>query len=105
MITARAWLAGTDLTRWIALRRADEGGVALLEGSYYHHGRAVPHYLNAPFAGLLDGGMLTLADPDAAGMRAVTLTEEGRTLYAVLCGKCRVSSASSGEGAVAPSAS
>ncbi|MGH4016607.1 MAG: hypothetical protein ACRDSL_22280, partial [Pseudonocardiaceae bacterium] len=83
-------LAGTDLTMWIALRRADEGGVALLEGSYYQHGRAVLHYLNAPLTDLIEAGMLTLAeaDPDAAGMRAVTLTEDGRKLYAVLCGEC-----------------
>lgn len=85
----RAPLATTDLTVWLALRRANEGGVALLDSSYYQHGRPVPHYLNAPFTDLVDAGRLTLADvdPDAAGMHKVTLTDAGRELYATLCGK------------------
>ncbi|MGH3932434.1 MAG: hypothetical protein ACRDTF_20945 [Pseudonocardiaceae bacterium] len=80
---------GTDLSMWLALRRVNEGGVALLEGFYYHHGRAVPHYLDSPLTDLVGAGYLTLgeAGPDAAGMRKVTLTGQGRELYAVLCGK------------------
>ncbi len=46
---------------WIALRRVKEGGMALLEGSYYHHGRAVPEYLNAPFTEHVKHGRLALA--------------------------------------------
>lgn len=83
----------TDLTVWLALRRANEGGVALLDGSYYQHGRAVPHYLNAPLTELANAGRLTLtdADPDTAGMQKITLTYDGRELYATLCGKRGVS--------------
>jgi len=86
-------LAIGDLTAWLALRRVNEGGVALLDGSYYHYGRAVPHYLNAPLVDLVKAGWLMLAevDPEVGGMRKVTLTEGGRELYATLCGKRGVS--------------
>lgn len=82
-----------DLTAWLALRRVNEGGVALLDGSCYHYGRAVPHYLNAPLVELVKTGWLMLAeaDPEVGGMRKVTLTEGGRELYATLCGKRGVS--------------
>ena len=88
----RAVLASGELTLWVALRRVDEGGVGWWEGSYYHHGRAVPEYLNAPFAELVKAGWLVLAqaDPDSVGPRRVMLTEHGRALYAVLCGKSDV---------------
>ncbi|MGQ0775133.1 MAG: hypothetical protein ACT4NY_12060 [Pseudonocardiales bacterium] len=63
--------------------------MALLEECYYHHGRAVPHYLNAPLAKLVETERLALveAGPDTVGIREVTLTDQGRELYAVLCGK------------------
>lgn len=88
-MTEQAPLTTTDLTAWLALRRTNEGGVAMLDGSYYHHGRAVPHYLNASFTDLVDAGQvaLTEADPDAAGMQRARLTDDGRELYATLCGK------------------
>ena len=86
-------LARMDLTAWIALRRVNEGGVALLEGSYYHHGRPVPEYLNAPFTELIGARYLMLADadPGAEIMQQVRFTQEGRQLYAELCGKRGVS--------------
>lgn len=92
-MTEQIPLIAANLTAWLALRRVNEGGVALLDGSYYHHGRPVPHYLNAALTDLIDAGRLTLAeaDPDSAGMRKVTLTDVGRKLYATLCGKRGIS--------------
>lgn len=86
---AQAPLVSSDLTAWIALRRVNEGGVTLLDESYYHYGRPVPEYLNAPFAELVEAGRLTVAkaDPDTAGMQRIRFMQEGRDLYAVLCGK------------------
>lgn len=71
--------------------------MALLDGWYYHHGRAVPSYLNTPLAELVETDRLRLAevDPDEAGMRQVMFTESGREWYEVLCGKRGVSSDSS----------
>jgi len=92
-MTEQLPLITANLTVWLALRRVTEGGVALLGGSYYQHGRPVPHYLNAPLKDLIDAGRLTLAEADlnSAGMRKVTLTDVGRELYATLCGKRGVS--------------
>lgn len=89
------WAQTADLTVWLALRRANEGGVTLLDGSYYQHGRAVPHYLNASLIDLVDAGRLTLtdADPDTTQIQKITLTDAGRELYATLCGKRGVSPA------------
>lgn len=83
-----------ELAAWIALRRVNEGGVAMLDGAFYHHGRAVPCYLNTPLAELVKTGWLSLteAEPNAAGMRQVMFTENGREWYEVLCGKRGVSS-------------
>lgn len=85
----RAPLVSGDLMAWLALRRVHEGGVTLLEDSYYHHGHALPHYLNAPLTELLNAEQLVLAeaDPHTAGMQQVRFTQEGQDLYAVLCGK------------------
>lgn len=85
----RKLLAGNDLRRWLALRRVNEGGVTLSGGFYYHHGRAVPHYLDAPLTSLVETGRLALGEAglDAGGMQQVGFTERGRELYAVLCGK------------------
>ena len=83
-----AALKSGELMAWIALRRVNEGGMALLEGAFYHHGCAVPCYLNAPLAELVETGQLRLAEVDtgAAEMRQVMFTENGREWYEVLCG-------------------
>ncbi len=86
--TEQSQLAGNDLTAWIALRRVNEGGVTVVDCSYYHRGRAIPHYLTARFADLVGAGLLKpAAVQDATGMRKVSLTEDGRELYAALCGQ------------------
>ncbi len=59
-------MASSDLTAWIALWRVNEGGVTALEGWYYHHGRAVPCYLNVPLAELVATGRLRLAKAKSA---------------------------------------
>jgi len=89
-----AALESGELMAWIALRRVNEGGVALLDGAFYHHGRAVPCYLNAPLTELVETDRLRLvdADPDTAEMRQVMFTENGHEWYEVLCGKRGVSS-------------
>ncbi|MGH3915679.1 MAG: hypothetical protein ACRDTC_20065 [Pseudonocardiaceae bacterium] len=68
--------------------------MALLDGDFYHRGRAVPCYLNTPLAELIETGRLRLdeADLNSAGMRQVMFTENGRKWYEVLCGKRGVSS-------------
>ena len=94
MIATSCELMSDDLMAWLALRRVNEGGVTLLEGSYYHHDRPVPHYLNAPLTALVETGQIRLAESNlhGRGMQQVMFTENGREWYEVLCGKRGVSS-------------
>ncbi|MGH3913476.1 MAG: hypothetical protein ACRDTC_08705 [Pseudonocardiaceae bacterium] len=85
-------LQGGDLTVWVVLRRVNEGGMALLDGAFYHHSRVVPCYLNTPLVELVEAGRLRLANSDGTGMQEVIFTGRGHESYEVLCGKRGVSS-------------
>lgn len=77
----------SDLTAWLALRRVDRGGVTFLNGAFYQEGRPVPEYLNRTFADLVEEKRLSLDEVHPTGMRQVMFAEEGRELYAQLCGQ------------------
>lgn len=67
------------------------GGVAELDGRYYHHSRPVVPWLEDPLTVLVEAGLITLADPDPAsgGLRCATRTAVGQARYDALCDKQR----------------
>jgi hypothetical protein len=79
-------LAGPELYEWMALRRADAGGMVWFEDRYYDGGRRVPCFLPSVFDELIETGLLMLADPnpDWPGRHRAVLTAEGRARFAVL---------------------
>lgn len=84
-------LTDDELDTFVALRRVGGpgGGVAELNGHYYHHGRPMVPWLEGPLSSMVDAGLLTLADPDPEswGLRRATLTATGQVQYEVLCDK------------------
>ncbi|MGH8968058.1 MAG: hypothetical protein ACRDXB_22415, partial [Actinomycetes bacterium] len=72
---------------WIALRRAHEGEVANLAGQWLDSGRRVPGYLADALDQLTSAGLLALGelDPQACGVRRVTVTDIGSARYVALC--------------------
>lgn len=79
-------LAGPELFAWLALRRADAGRVARIQGRYYDSGRRMPCFLLGVFEELVEAGLLTLAEPDPSWpeLRRATLTRDGRARFAAL---------------------
>ena len=84
-------LTDEELTTFVALRRVGEpgGGVAEVDGHYYHHGRPMVPWLEGPLTTLAEANLITLADPDpeTCGLRRVTLTAAGQARYDALCDK------------------
>ncbi len=72
---------------WIALRRSHEGGVANLAGQWLDSGRRVPGYVTDALDQLTSTGLLVLGevDPEACGVRRVTVTDTGSARYVALC--------------------
>lgn len=81
-------LTDEELTTLVALQRigVPAGGVAELNGRYYHHGRPMVPWLEDPLTALAEAGLITLADPDpqSCGLRRATLTAAGQARYEVL---------------------
>jgi hypothetical protein len=84
---AKASLTGTDLFRWIALRRVFEGEVTRLSDCWHDHGHRVPGYVTGALDELLGEGLVMLADPDpmAQGAIPVALTDVGAVRFKYLC--------------------
>lgn len=78
---------GSGVAVWIALRRAHQGGVATLQDHWFDSGRPVPCYVADALDGLTRTGMLMLGeeDPEACGVRRVTVTDAGCAHYEALC--------------------
>jgi hypothetical protein len=61
-----------------------EGGVAKVGDRYVDGGVPTPDYLAGVFDGLINAGLLILAEQDPSGMRRVGVTEAGHVRYAQL---------------------
>ena len=73
-----------DVTEWLALMRAHEGGVTNVNGHYLNHGRPVAGYLADAFGELIRAELLALARPDPIGAQQVCVTHAGQIRYAEL---------------------
>ncbi|MDQ2880080.1 MAG: hypothetical protein M3Y48_02195 [Actinomycetota bacterium] len=78
-----------ELLTALALRRALGRGVAKSGEIYLDDGHPMGRYLTRTFAGLIDCGLLALADEDGWGLRRVTVTDAGQARYAQMCGILR----------------
>ncbi|MGH3927864.1 MAG: hypothetical protein ACRDTT_34215 [Pseudonocardiaceae bacterium] len=74
----------SEVTEWLALLRAHEGGVTKLTGHYLNCGRPVACYLADVLDELIDTGFLALAQPSPIGQQRVCVTHTGQARYAVL---------------------
>jgi hypothetical protein len=66
------------------LRLACDGGVAKVGDRYLDGGLPTPDYLAGVFDGLINAGLLTLAEQDPSGMRRVSVTKAGHARYGQL---------------------
>jgi hypothetical protein len=74
------------LYEWLALRRVDEGVIAISAGIYYKHGRSVPAHLTAVLDRLRCGGLIVIAEGDPIwDLRPISLTHAGQARYQDLC--------------------
>ncbi|MGQ0772816.1 MAG: hypothetical protein ACT4NY_00085 [Pseudonocardiales bacterium] len=78
-------LTDEELDTFVALRRVGGpgGGVAELDGRYYHHGRPIVPWLENPLTALVEAKLIMLSDPDpeSGGLRRATLTAAGEARY------------------------
>ena len=61
-----------------------DGGVTKVGDRYLDGGLPTPDYLAGVFDGLINAGLLTLAEQNPSGMRQVSVTEAGHVRYARL---------------------
>jgi len=73
-----------ELVASLVLRLACDGGVAKVGDQYLDGGFPTPGYLAGVFDGLINAGLLALAEEDPSGMRRVSVTEAGHVRYAQL---------------------
>jgi hypothetical protein len=73
-----------ELVASLVLRLACDGGVAKVRDRYVDGGFPTPGYLAGVFDGLINAGLLTLAEEDPYGIQRVGVTEVGRARYAQL---------------------
>ena len=78
-----------DVTEWLALHRAHEGGVTKLAGSYLNCGRPVAGYLADALDRLIRAEFLTLGRPSPIGQQQVRVTHTGQIRYTALDGAQR----------------
>ncbi len=71
----------------LALRRVHRGGLAQSGGSYVDYSYRTPSYLAGTVDGLIEAGLLTLAEQDPWGLRRVHLTDAGQARYAQLAAR------------------
>lgn len=75
----------SEVTEWLALHRAHEGGVTKLNNGFLNHGRPVAGYLADAIDGLIRSEHLVLGQPSPSGQRQIRVTHTGQTRYAQLC--------------------
>lgn len=78
--------AVTVVNEWLALRRAHEGGVTMLGGRFFNHGRPVAEYLAVALDELIRAELLALGRADPVGVQRVCVTRVGQARYAELNG-------------------
>jgi hypothetical protein len=73
-----------ELVASLVLRLVCDGGVTKIGDRYLDGGLPTPDYWAGVFDGLINAGLLTLAEEDPYGMRRVGVTETGHIRYAQL---------------------
>lgn len=73
-----------EVTEWLALHRAHEGGLTRLDHGYLNYGRPVAGYLADVLDRLVRTECLVLGQPSPSGQRQIRVTNAGQARYAVL---------------------
>ncbi len=74
-----------EVTEWLALHRAHEGGVTKLGSNYLNQGRPVAGYLADVIDELINTGLLALGQSTPIVQQAVCFTHTGQVRYVELC--------------------
>lgn len=77
-------LTRAELRHWLALRRVSDGRVTRVGTRWLNCGAPVPEFITT-LTELCEHELVTLADPDSAGVAQVTVTDTGADRFEQLC--------------------